>query len=49
MLAIKVDSKELDLHMIEIMEMQHKTATETSLVKGTRNTILFITLYLTDK
>lgn len=34
MLAIKVDSKELDLHMIEIMEMQHKTATETSLVKG---------------
>ncbi|XKL64995.1 hypothetical protein PGB90_005081 [Kerria lacca] len=33
-LAIKTTEKEIDLHMIEIMEMQHKTATETTLVKG---------------
>ncbi|XP_065201193.1 T-complex protein 1 subunit zeta [Planococcus citri] len=33
-LAIQTIGKEVDLHMIEIMEMQHKTATETSLVKG---------------
>lgn len=24
----------IDLHMVELMEMQHKTATETTLVKG---------------
>jgi len=33
-LALKVSRNELDLHMVEIMEMQHKTATETSLVRG---------------
>lgn len=33
-LAIQVKGKELDLHMVEIMEMQHKTASETSLIKG---------------
>lgn len=34
-LAVQIPDKEIDLHMIEIMEMQHKTATETNLVKGT--------------
>lgn len=24
----------IDLHMVELMEMQHKTSTETTLVKG---------------
>lgn len=28
------DTKLIDLHMVEIMEMQHKTEEETSLVKG---------------
>lgn len=40
-LAIQVPDKEIDLHMIEIMEMQHKTATETNLVKGWRLLIMF--------
>ncbi|NP_001295920.1 T-complex protein 1 subunit zeta [Musca domestica] len=33
-LAIRHDEKPVDLHMIEIMEMQHKTATDTTLIKG---------------
>ncbi|GLH03416.1 hypothetical protein R5R35_007104 [Gryllus longicercus] len=33
-LAIRQEGKEIDLHMVEIMEMQHKTATETSLIRG---------------
>ena len=38
-LAIKPEdsevNKEIDLHMVEIMEMQHRSETETNLVKGT--------------
>ena len=30
----KDDDKAVDLHMVEIMEMQHKSATDTQLVKG---------------
>lgn len=33
-LAIRQGDKPVDLHMIEIMEMQHKTETDTQLVKG---------------
>lgn len=33
-LAIRQDEKPVDLHMIELMEMQHKTVTETQLVRG---------------
>ena len=33
-LTIRQDEKSVDLHMVELMEMQHKTATETQLVKG---------------
>lgn len=33
-LAIRKPDQEIDLHMIEVMEMQHKTATETSLIRG---------------
>nr|CAD7444202.1 unnamed protein product [Timema bartmani] len=33
-LAIRQEGKSIDLHMIELMEMQHKTASETSLIKG---------------
>jgi T-complex protein 1 subunit zeta len=33
-LCIKVDGQPLDLHMVEIMEMQHRTDMETSLIKG---------------
>ncbi|XP_037935318.1 T-complex protein 1 subunit zeta [Teleopsis dalmanni] len=33
-LAIKKDEKQVDLHMIELMEMQHKTATDTTLIRG---------------
>ncbi|KAK9884373.1 hypothetical protein WA026_005322 [Henosepilachna vigintioctopunctata] len=33
-LQIKKDDKPVDLHMVEIMEMQHKTETNTKLVKG---------------
>lgn len=33
-LAIRIADKPIDLHMVEIMEMQHKTATETQLIKG---------------
>ncbi|XP_065176480.1 T-complex protein 1 subunit zeta-like [Sycon ciliatum] len=34
LLAIKRDAKPLDLFMVEIMEMKHKTDTDTALVKG---------------
>lgn len=34
LLSIYSEKQEIDLHMIEIMEMQHKTGTETTLVKG---------------
>lgn len=33
-LTIKSDEKPVDLHMVEIMEMQHKTEIDTNLVKG---------------
>ncbi|CAH0548886.1 unnamed protein product [Brassicogethes aeneus] len=33
-LAIKQGDKPVDLHMVELMEMQHKTEADTSLVKG---------------
>lgn len=33
-LAIKQSDKPVDLHMIELMEMQHKTETDTTLIKG---------------
>ena len=33
-LAIKPKDKPADLHMVELMEMQHKTATDTALIKG---------------
>lgn len=39
-LAIKQGDKPVDLHMVELMEMQHKTATDTQLIKG------YISLYL---
>ncbi|VEN59966.1 unnamed protein product [Callosobruchus maculatus] len=33
-LAIKQGDKPVDLHMVELMEMQHKTETDTQLIKG---------------
>lgn len=33
-LNIKQDDEPIDLHMVEIMEMQHRTAADTTLVKG---------------
>ena len=33
-LAIRQDDKPVDLHMVELMEMQHKTSTDTQLVRG---------------
>jgi len=33
-LAIRQEDKQIDLHMIELMEMQHKTSTDTSLIRG---------------
>jgi len=33
-LAIKQEDKEIDLHMIELMEMQHRTAVDTTLIRG---------------
>ncbi|XP_058451731.1 T-complex protein 1 subunit zeta [Malaya genurostris] len=33
-LAIRTEGKPVDLHMVELMEMQHKSATDTQLVKG---------------
>lgn len=33
-LAVRHDEKPVDLHMIELMEMQHKTALETQLIRG---------------
>jgi T-complex protein 1 subunit zeta len=33
-LAIKQEDKEIDLHMIELMEMQHRTAIDTTLIRG---------------
>jgi chaperonin GroEL (HSP60 family) len=33
-LAIRQGESEIDLHMVELMEMQHKSATETTLVRG---------------
>merc|ERR1711935_831706 len=34
LLAIKKDGEEINLHMVEIMEMQHKSAMDTQLIKG---------------
>lgn len=39
-LAIRTPDKPVDLHMVELMEMQHKTATETTLIKGMECVIL---------
>lgn len=33
-LAVRIPGRPVDLHMVELMEMQHKTATDTQLVKG---------------
>merc|ERR1711962_978848 len=33
-LAIKQDGEEINLHMVEIMEMQHKSALDTQLIRG---------------
>ncbi|XP_049879230.1 T-complex protein 1 subunit zeta [Pectinophora gossypiella] len=33
-LAIRTPGKPVDLHMVELMEMKHKTATETTLIRG---------------
>ncbi|CAG8438105.1 12040_t:CDS:2 [Funneliformis caledonium] len=33
-MTIKPDGQPIDLHMVEIMKMQHKTATESRLVRG---------------
>lgn len=33
-LSIKKDKEPVDLHMVEIMEMQHKTDMDSHLVKG---------------
>ncbi|KAK0084348.1 hypothetical protein PV325_007202 [Microctonus aethiopoides] len=33
-LAIKHDDKPIDLHMVELMEMQHRTAADTTLIRG---------------
>lgn len=33
-LAIRQKDQEIDLHMIELMEMQHRTAADTSLILG---------------
>ncbi|VVC92611.1 T-complex protein 1 subunit zeta [Leptidea sinapis] len=33
-LAIRKANKPVDLHMVELMEMQHKTSTETTLIRG---------------
>lgn len=33
-LTIQKDGKAVDLHMVELMEMQHKSATDTQLVRG---------------
>uniref|UniRef100_A0A6M2DP43 Putative chaperonin subunit 6a zeta pararge aegeria n=1 Tax=Xenopsylla cheopis TaxID=163159 RepID=A0A6M2DP43_XENCH len=33
-LAIRVEDKPVDLHMVEIMEMQHKTGADSSLIRG---------------
>ncbi|XP_055904324.1 T-complex protein 1 subunit zeta [Eupeodes corollae] len=34
LLAIRQEEKPIDLHMVELMEMQHKTSTDTSLIRG---------------
>lgn len=33
-LAIRQDDKPIDLHMVEVMEMQHRSASDTTLVRG---------------
>lgn len=33
-LAIKQEGRDIDLHMVELMEMQHRTAIDTTLVRG---------------
>lgn len=33
-LAIKQQDQEIDLHMVELMEMQHRTAVDTTLIRG---------------
>merc|ERR1712012_682838 len=32
--AIQIDNKPIDLHMVEMMEMQHRSETESTLVRG---------------
>merc|ERR1711976_925254 len=33
-LAIQLEDKPIDLHMVELMEMQHRSETDTSLIRG---------------
>lgn len=33
-LAIRTEGKQVDLHMVELMEMQHKSAADTQLIRG---------------
>lgn len=33
-LAIQQEGQDIDLHMVEIMEMQHRTAIDTTLIRG---------------
>lgn len=39
-LAIRQEGKPVDLHMVELMEMQHKTATDTQLIKGLNESLV---------
>merc|ERR1719232_189479 len=32
--AVQIEDKPIDLHMVELMEMQHRSETDTSLIKG---------------
>lgn len=34
MLSVRRDSAPIDLHMVELMEMQHKTDMDTTLIRG---------------
>lgn len=39
-LAIQQDGQKVDLHMVEIMEMQHKTATDSQLIRGMSHSLI---------
>lgn len=44
-LSIKHGDKPVDLHMVELMEMQHKTEVDTTLIKGINNTLYTQTIF----